>query len=96
VYLAKPAFKASFIAGYCLRPQGHQNGLIQKLTKYVFFIHLYPKMFKILAIQPENGFLCAPHQITASAYLVRDDAVLRYVCHFYGCCNYTKLGRNVQ
>jgi hypothetical protein len=37
VFLAKPAFKASFVAGYCLRPQGHQNGLIQKLAKKVFY-----------------------------------------------------------
>jgi hypothetical protein len=37
VFLAKPAFKASFVAGYCLRPQGHRNGLIQKLAKKVFY-----------------------------------------------------------
>jgi hypothetical protein len=34
-------------------------------------------MFKTVAFMPENGFLRAPHQITASAYLVRDDAGLR-------------------
>jgi len=37
------------------------------------------QMFKILAILPENGFFCAPHQIAVSAYLVRDYAVLRYL-----------------
>jgi hypothetical protein len=35
VFLAKPAFKASFVAGYCFRPQGHRNGLIQKLAKVI-------------------------------------------------------------
>jgi hypothetical protein len=33
VYLTKPAVKASFITGYCLRPQGHQNGLFLKPAK---------------------------------------------------------------
>jgi len=27
VFLAKPTFKASFVAGYCLSPQVHKNGL---------------------------------------------------------------------
>jgi len=37
VFLAKPAFKASFVAGYCLHPQGHRNGLIISwLQKGVF------------------------------------------------------------
>jgi len=33
VFLAKPAFKASFVAVYCLRPQGHRNGLFHKPAK---------------------------------------------------------------
>jgi hypothetical protein len=37
--LAKPAFKASFVAGSWLSQQGHQNGLFQKLAKNVFFSH---------------------------------------------------------
>jgi hypothetical protein len=39
VFLAKPAFKASFVAGYCLRPQGHRNDLFNKLAKMMFFRH---------------------------------------------------------
>jgi hypothetical protein len=39
VFLAKPAFKASFVAGYCLRPQGHKNDLFNKLAKMVFLRH---------------------------------------------------------
>jgi len=38
VFLAKPAFKASFVAGYCLRPQGHRNGLIISWRKGWFLV----------------------------------------------------------
>jgi hypothetical protein len=33
VYLANFAPKASFVTKLCLRPQGHKNGLLEKLTK---------------------------------------------------------------
>jgi hypothetical protein len=59
VFLAKPAFKASFVAGYCFRPQGHRNGLIKKLAKKVFISHLYTKRFKTLAFMMQNNaFYC--------------------------------------
>jgi len=35
VFLANFAPKASFVTNLCLRPQGHQNGLLMKLAKRV-------------------------------------------------------------
>jgi len=58
-------------------------GFIRRKT--VIFGHLYTKMFRKLPFIDKIAFFCvyllirrlAPHQITASAYLVRDDAGLR-------------------
>jgi hypothetical protein len=47
VFLAKPAFKASFVAGYCLRPQGQRNGPFQKPAKRDSLLVIYtPKCSK--------------------------------------------------
>jgi len=54
-----------------------ENGVFRR-RKTVIFCHLYSKMFKNLSFMMQNNaFLVPPHQITASAYLVRDDAGLR-------------------
>jgi hypothetical protein len=37
VFLAKPAYKASFLAGYCLHPQGPKSGLFISQLKTVLF-----------------------------------------------------------
>jgi len=41
--------------------------------KWVFLVIYSPKCSKILLLLTKIGYFFAPHQITAAAYLVRDD-----------------------